>query len=694
MLVHDTLSSLAPLLTAVVALVGALVGLRTYLDSRRKERLERSDAEFKSILENLFDQDARKRAVGAFALQSYLRSDQPGQQLQALSALQAAAHREKNETPGYNDELVTRGLAFAALQAAGNLPPDLLRQMSFRWVDLSRLDLTGARLVGVDLRDTNFEDADLSGADLSGAKLNDASLRGAKLERSVLRRAVLTDADLSGARLAQADLRDAILYPRGVRDLDLDGADLRGVDLPEDSLRWEEILNWRSATLDSALLKRLLDRYGPAPGGPKVVMLMWEIPPLVAGGTWTASYHLVRSLRRLGADVVVVVPWHGDTIAAAAARPFDSEVELVPLGIVPPEAPVSPYGAPAWSPYAYGSQPLPYASPYPWSAGPSFSPYGAAFSPYPGGQPELWQPSSLTLRLTEQFRNRVVAFCEAIDFDLIHAHDWVTFPAAEAVAKNAGRPWVAHFHSTVADRQSLMDPFAAAIERHAAEAADRVIVPSENTARKIVELSDIPATKIEVIPNPLSEEQVSLDEVGSFEKRRVVFLGRLAEQKGPDLFVELARTFAQRGFDARFEIIGEGELRAALERSAGGSVQVREPLTWARRGEAFRDASAVVVPSRHEPFGMVVAEAMLRRVPVLYPLTAGIAEVIPPQIPIDPFDANGNATKLNDLLADHGRWEEVVAEQAREIREYRGRLHEQRVREVWESLAPAVRSRG
>ena len=681
--ISDILTLLAPLLTAFVALLGGLVGLRNYLDTRRKERLDRSDAEFKSILENLFDQDARKRAVGAFALQSYLRSDEPGRQLQALSALQAAAHREMNAS-GYNDELVSRGLAFAALQAAGNLSPDVLRQMSFRWVDLSRLDLTGAHLVDVDLRDAKLEDADLSRADLSGAKLNDASLRGAKLDGTILRGAVLTDANLSGAKLTRADLSGAVVYPEEVRDLDLDGANLSGADIDR-GLRWEETLNWRTATLDEGLRRRLLDRYGPAPSGPTVLMLMWEIPPLVAGGTWTASYHLVRSLRRLGANIVVVVPWSGDVIAAAAARPFDSEVDLVPLGIVPPEAPQSsPYATPAWSPYGFASTPMPYASPY------SFSPYSASFSPYPSGeQPELWQANSLTLRLTEQFRQRLLAFCGDAEFDLIHAHDWVTFPAAEAAAEKAGVPWVAHFHSTVADRQSRQDPFAAAIERRAAREAYRVIVPSEETRRKVMTAAELGEEAIDVVPNPLSEEDVSLDEVGRFETRRVVFLGRLAEQKGPDLFVALARAYAAGGLDATFEIIGEGELRAELERSAGGLVRVRRPLEWSQRGEAFRDASAVVVPSRHEPFGMVIAEAMLRRVPVLYPPTAGIADVIPPSVPLDPNDPEDGAAKLRDLLSDLGGWERIVVEQARAIRRFREARPEQRVQEVWSELATA-----
>lgn len=699
--ISDILSLLAPLLTALVALLGGLVGLRTYLDTRRKERLERSDAEFKAILENLFDSDARKRAVGAFALQSYLRGDEPGRQLQALSALQAAAHREKNEV-GYNDELVSRGLAFAALQAAGNLSPDVLRQMSFRWVDLSRLDLTGAHLVGVDLRDAKLEDADLSGADLSGAKLNDASLRGAKLEGTILRRAVLTDTNLSGAKLTRADLAGAVVYPREVRDLDLDGADLSGANIDR-TLRWEETINWRTALLDAALRQRLLDRYGPAPTGPQALMLMWEIPPLVAGGTWTASYHLVRSLRRLGANLVVVVPWDGDLIAAAAARPFDSEVDLTPLGIRPP-SPVTPYAAPAWSPYGVaawspyglGSAPPGYGSPYSWSAY-AWSTYGAAFGPYPSAeQPELWQPTSLTLRLTEQFRQRLLAFCGDAEFDVIHAHDWVTFPAAEAAAEKTSRPWVAHFHSTVADRQSRGDPFADAIERRGAQQADRVIVPSEETRRKVVAASGIDEAKVEVVPNPLSEEDISLDQVGRFEARRVVFLGRLAEQKGPDLFVDLARAYAAGGMDASFEIIGDGELRTELERSAGGLVRVRSPLEWSARGEAFRDASAVVVPSRHEPFGMVVAEAMLRRVPVLYPRTSGIAEVIPPSIPIEPNDPVDAAAKLRELLSNLGGWERVVIEQARAIRRYRDGRPERRVQEVWSELAegPGQREAG
>jgi glycosyltransferase involved in cell wall biosynthesis len=693
--VDDTLSSLAPLLTALVALVGALIGLRTYLDARRKERLDRIDAELKDVLEKLFDEDARVRAVGAFALQSFLTPERSHQHLHALSALQAAVQREMGPG-GYRDELVSRGLRFAAARAGRSLPPDMLRQMSWRWINLSRLDFAEASLAGVDLRDAVLEDADLSGADLSGALLMGAKLRGAKLQRSNLRGANLSSADLAGATLAGSDLREASLYGWQVRDLDLDQADLSGARLDANSVRWEQILNWRTATLDSPLRERLLRRYGPAPSGPRVLMLMWEIPPLVAGGTWTASYHLVRSLRRHGADVTVVVPWHGDTIASAAARPFDSEVDVVPLGMFPPEAPASAYGGPVWSPYGSGPQAgypwSPYASPYAPGSGSPWSPYASAPGPYPGtADPDLWE-GSLTLRLVEQFRQRVVAFCADADFELIHAHDWVTFPAAKAAAEAVGRPWVAHFHSTVLDRQSRSDPFAAAIERQGAQTADRVLAPSSSTAAKIAELAGLPAKDIEVVPNPLSDEETALDEVGSFESRRVLFLGRLTEQKGPDLFVQIARAFDAAGFEATFEIVGSGELRSALAREAGLVVQLRDPVEWSQRGRAYAGASAVIVPSRHEPFGMVVAEAMIRRVPVLYPTTAGIAEVIPPRLPIDPFDAAATATTVHDLLGDLSRWEQTVEEQRKAIAAYREQEYERLVQQAWLKAAATVRA--
>src|SRR5205814_8062010 len=118
---------------------------------------------------------------------------------------------------------------------------------------------------------------------------------------------------------------------------------------------WDATKNWRSAQFDPPVRQELDGIYGAAAPAVRVLMLMWEIPPLVAGGTWTACYHLVRNLRRRGVNVTVVVPWDNSAIVDA---PFGSQVPIVALGIRPPaegaqEARQSWY--PYWSPYGGGS---------------------------------------------------------------------------------------------------------------------------------------------------------------------------------------------------------------------------------------------------------------------------------------------------------------------------------------------------
>src|SRR6185295_10501288 len=117
---------------------------------------------------------------------------------------------------------------------------------------------------------------------------------------------------------------------------------------------------------------------------PKVLMLMWEIPPFVAGGTWTACYHLVRNLRRAGADVTVVVPWAESLIVS---QPFGPEVRVVPLGIVPPE-----FATPAGTIYAQGIYGARVGSWSTYGTAPSWSVYGSAPTWSPYGATPSWSP--------------------------------------------------------------------------------------------------------------------------------------------------------------------------------------------------------------------------------------------------------------------------------------------------------------
>jgi glycosyltransferase involved in cell wall biosynthesis len=715
---NSLLSTLGPMITAFVALLGSLLGLRNYLETRDRERLDRAAVELKDLLERLVSEEPRERAVGVVGLQHFLTPDKEEYHLRALSALVTTARLE-------DDQEVLRGLRIAAEQAVKALPADVLGQVTWQGVKLRGADFSGSSLRNLDLRDADLEDADLRRCDLSGASLTNARLNGAKLDECVLRGADLAYADLAGASLARADLQQAELHHIKVWRMDLDGADLRGAQFDPDQVPWELVSNWRTAVYDAGLLDRLLGRYGPAPRGTRALMLMWEVPPLVAGGTWTASYHLVRNLRQRGADLTVVVPWDEPSILPS---PFGCEVDVIPLGIAPPREAASPYaawGEPSpWSPYASTGYrrrytESPYApSGYPgdyWSPyAPSrfrrdtWSPYGSPglYSPYFGSPGPYWgrvpssyarpeedrtslRAGSTLLRLIDEYSKRVLRYAEREAFDVIHAHDWVTFDAADAAARRAGKPWVAHFHSTERDRRpSLPDPIIGRIERQGALAADHIVVPSETTSRRVQELYDVPASKITVVPNPLSWEEVAPSEMGSFETKRTIFLGRLTAQKGPDHFARVATEVRRRHREAAFWVFGEGEEAPDLRYHP--DVSLRGVVEWSVRGSAFSNATAVLVPSRYEPFGMVVLEAMQHRVPVLYPQSSGAAEVIESGFRIRPDDVKATAEELERLLTDWRYWEEAVQKQSREIAGYPDRGYEQRVLELWETLNARV----
>jgi glycosyltransferase involved in cell wall biosynthesis len=167
----------------------------------------------------------------------------------------------------------------------------------------------------------------------------------------------------------------------------------------------------------------------------------------------------------------------------------------------------------------------------------------------------------------------------------------------------------------------------------------------------------------------------------------VLFLGRLTPQKGPDLFARIAVELRSRMSDVTFDVRGSGEQIHELQRAGiwpSGEVELSV------RGRAFGEASALLVTSRAEPFGMVILEAMQRRVPVFYPRIAGAAEVLQSGMKIDPTDTSAVATALADLLSSRDRWEEVVMQQSHEIAAYFDREYERVVQTMYQRLVPSA----
>jgi glycosyltransferase involved in cell wall biosynthesis len=665
------LSSLGPVVTALVALVGLLTGLNTYLASREKERADRAAAELKDTLARVAGKEPRERMVGIVGLQHFFAPGREEQHLPALAALIAALRIEKEEE-------VHRAARVVAEAAAATLAPDLLAKVSWQGLKLRGVDLAGRVLDGIDLRDADLENADLRGTSLAGARFDAAILKGARLDGATLADTDLSYVDLAGASLRDARLTNIRFTGAKVMRMDVTGATFQGDSPGLAELPWDYVRGWRAAKLPEPLRRQLETRFGPAPGGPRVLMLMWELPPHVTGGAWTACHHLVRALRRSGADVTVVVPWDTQTLDGL---PFGVEVPVIGMGLSTPE-PSGPYGGGA-ALSVYGRASAPYGGYGTAQDGA----YGRAMrqTALDGGFRSGYRAGTPLLRLTQAFAQRVQRWIADKDFALVHAHDWVTWQAARAAATTRGLPWVAHVHSLEGDRRPAgRDPLIMRIEAEALQAASRIVVPGIACRERTVRDYGISASRIEVVANALSHVSIPPARMGAFETRRVVFLGRLAAQKGPDRFADIAASVKRVMPETQFVMHGDGEEAGALRWRP--EVALNPPLAWEMRADAFSQASALVVPSRAEPFGMVVLEAMQAGVPVLFPRDSGAADALTSGIKIDPAAIDAVAERLVALLGDPEDWERTARDQLAEIRAYAARDHAAALRALWQTL--------
>lgn len=746
--------------SVIVAVFGAWLAFQQYVGVRQRERLDRASNDLTALWKGITSQSQNERAGSFAGLLHYLRGDMKDYHSRVAAALALAGRLD-------NDSTARRTLRPIVEEALRTIPEEM-RGVSWQGLKMPRGHLVGQDLAGFDLRDADLQGTDLTGARLGGARLNAASFVACKLEGADLSGADLEYADFGNASLKGASLAGANLRNIKVLDADFDRADLSGAMISEFLLDWKLAKNWRKAKLDDDLRGRLLARYGPAVSGPRVLMLLWEFAPIIAGGVWTAAYHLLLDLRRRGVDLVVMVPWPASAIETGD---FGNEVEIIAVGR---EAQTKPDAYSSYSSLRSSS----YSSVY--------------FNVESGDSQTVFeQVHEFSRRALESIRERGLAF------DVVYAHDWITFGAAEAIASDAGKPWIAHFHSTEADRRDTLESAPIRrIEADACRGAARLVVPSEVTRSRLVALYQAPADRIVVVPNVLSPSGSQRINTGDFGSMRVVFVGRLSAQKGPDHFVEIARLIRAELPETRFVLYGRGELEPSLRgksdivtatipppqvvpgRPRGGLVSSYEiddlfpasfdPATgkigsmgayseakkkavidrlievgfsarslppevypaythlaeaavsgdgfqpyyvlqvtglpqttvsrqrllefggfkaWAERGRAFENASLVVVPSRNEPFGMVVLEAMQHGVPVAFAKTAGVGEVVKAGVRIDPEDHAGTARDLVAILKDPAAWQRLADDGLAEIADYPARGYETRLIAVFEDLS-------
>lgn len=389
-------------------------------------------------------------------------------------------------------------------------------------------------------------------------------------------------------------------------------------------------------------------------------MFGWEFPPHIAGGLGTACYGMTRGLARNGVEVVFVMPRaYGDEDQRFVRVVNASDVETIGTR----DHEFSEELLEKVSFIHIDSNMLPYISPEEYAA------YHDEFvrSGRTHEWTDVWKQrytfsGKYGANLMEEVaRYAMVAAQVAKDlegqFDVIHAHDWLTYFAGIAAKRVSGKPLVVHMHATEFDRSGEnINRRVYAIEKAGMQAADRVIAVSELTRRIVIGKYGIPAEKVVTVHNAVrfGESEDAVPE-RAVKDKVVTFLGRITYQKGPDYFVEAAAKVLQRVPDVRFVMAGSGDLmNHVVRRVAQLGIADRFHFTGFLKGgevqRMFRLSDVYVMPSVSEPFGISPLEAMRSGVPVIISRQSGVAEVLDYAIKVNYWDVDALVDAIYGLL--------------------------------------------
>lgn len=391
----------------------------------------------------------------------------------------------------------------------------------------------------------------------------------------------------------------------------------------------------------------------------RVLMFGWEFPPHIAGGLGTACYGIVKGLSHCGVSTMFVMP-------SASGDEDQSAAQIINASDVPVQITdtMNVYDFLDKVQFVHiGTNMVPYLDPAEFHTLVEEDRRRQVrdFSVHYGHTYKFSGKYGSNL-MEEVARYAMVggtiAMTHKDEFDVIHAHDWLTYMAGIAAKRLSGKPLVVHVHATSFDRSSdnNIDTRVYDIEKRGMEAADKVITVSDLTRNIVITKYGIDPSKVVTVHNAVDFSGRNNVNVERGVKDKVVtFLGRITFQKGPEYFIEAAAKVLKRCDNVRFVMAGSGDMmNRSIRQVARLGISDRFHFTGFLRGkevqEMFALSDVYVMPSVSEPFGISPLEAMRTGVPSVISKQSGAAEVLKYAFKVDFWDVDAMADEIYALL--------------------------------------------
>ena len=396
----------------------------------------------------------------------------------------------------------------------------------------------------------------------------------------------------------------------------------------------------------------------------KALMFGWEFPPHILGGLGTASYGLTKGMAENGnMDISFVIPKpHGDedksfaNIIGACTTPIawrDPDWDYVQSRIGNVMNPQLYYDLRShiYADFNY------------------LNVNDLGCIEFSGRYPD---------NLLEEINNySIVAgvIARTLDFDIIHSHDWLTYPAGIHAKQVSGKPLVIHVHATDFDRsRGNVNPTVFGIEKDGMTNADHIITVSNLTRQTVIEKYGIDPAKVTTVHNavePLSDELKNV-QVPKMKEKIVTFLGRITMQKGPEYFVEAAAKVLQKVHNVRFVMAGSGDMmEKMIDLAAQKDIADRFHFPGFQKGkqvyEMLKASDVYIMPSVSEPFGISPLEAMQMGVPSIISKQSGCAEILNHVIKIDFWDIDAMADAIYSIISYPAMYNQMHEEGLAEV---------------------------